>query len=60
MSQLSKGLTSLLSVGDTIKCSNKTEALDIMYALEKEGYYTDFLYEKDGITGIWIEIIKTP
>lgn len=49
-----------LSVGDTIKCSNKTEALDIMYALEKEGYYTDFLYEKDGRTGIWIEIIKTP
>jgi len=44
----------MLNAGDTIKCSNAMEIIDVMQALEKEGYSTDFLYEKDGKKGLWI------
>ena len=45
-----------LNVGDTIKCSDKAEAIMIMMALEDDGLETDFLYEKDGQKGLWIEV----
>ena len=48
----------MLKKGDTIKCSNEKECLSYMQELESEGYSTDFLYEKDGEKGLWIEITK--
>lgn len=48
----------MLKVGDTIKCSSAEEAVNHMTALEKEGVETDFLYEKDGEKGIWLEVQK--
>lgn len=44
--------------GDTIKCHDKEELVEVMCELEKEGYRTDFLYEKDGQKGLWLQITK--
>lgn len=48
----------LLKKGDTIKCNDEKEIISLMGELEKEGYMTDFLYEKDGQKGLWLEITK--
>ncbi len=44
--------------GDTIKCHDEEEILYLMKELESEGYSTDFLYKKDGVSGLWLEITK--
>lgn len=49
----------MLNIGDTIKCSAE-EITEIMVTLENMGYGTEFLYEKDGEHGLWLEIIKVP
>ena len=48
----------MLNVGDTIKCANAEDMINTMQELAKENIQTDFLYEKDGETGLWLEIIK--
>ena len=48
----------LLKVGDTIKCADKEDCVNVMVNLAKEGIETDFLYEKDGEEGLWLEVIK--
>lgn len=45
-----------LKVGDTIKCKDAKEAISYMKTLTSAGYQTDFMYEKDGESGIWIVI----
>lgn len=47
-----------LKVGDTIKCATSKEMVDLMMLLAKEGIETDFLYEKDGEHGLWLEIVE--
>lgn len=47
-----------MKTGDTIKCHDEEECIEIMGELEKEGYGVDFLYEKDGQKGLWLEITK--
>ena len=37
----------MLKFGDTIKCHDKDEAVNLMIELAKEDIDTDFLYEKD-------------
>lgn len=39
----------MLQVGDTIKCHDKDEMVELMQELEKEDIHTDFMYEKDGV-----------
>lgn len=48
-----------MNVGDTIKCRDKDDMVDTMVELAKEGIETDFLYEKDGVKGLWLEVVKT-
>ena len=48
----------MLKVGDTIKCSTAGEMICLMYDLQKEKIETDFLYSKDGIKGLWLEVKK--
>ena len=48
----------LLKVGDTIKCADKEDLLNAHNDLALNGVYTDFLYEKDGEKGLWLEVIK--
>lgn len=47
-----------LSIGDTIKCADKEDCVNMMSELAKEGVETDFLYEKDGERGFWLEVEK--
>lgn len=47
-----------LKVGDLIKCQNKDDAVDCMYDLERCGYETDFVYEHNGKSGIWLVITR--
>ena len=48
----------MLKVGDTIKCANKNDCVMTMTELAKCDIETDFLYEKDGQQGLWLEVIK--
>ena len=43
-------------VCDTIKCHDKDEMLQVMTNLAKQGIFTDFMYEKDGIKGYWLVV----
>lgn len=43
--------------GDTIKCQNKDEMVELMQELEKEDIHTDFMYEKDGLKGFWLVVV---
>lgn len=47
-----------LEVGDTIRCVDADELLEMNGIMEKRGYEVDFLYEKDGEKGYWLEIMK--
>ena len=47
-----------LSIGDTIKCADKEDCVNMMLELAKEGVETDFLYEKVGKKGFWLEVEK--
>lgn len=47
-----------LSIGDTIKCADKEDCVNMMLELAKEGVETDFLYEKDGKKGFCFEVEK--
>ena len=48
----------MLKPGDTIKCANKEDLLTTHNELALNGVETDFLYEKDGEKGLWLEVIK--
>ena len=48
----------MLKVGDTIKCANADDMINTMTELAKEGIETDFMYEKDGKKGLWLEVIR--
>lgn len=47
-----------LKKGDTIKCRDANDLINTMYALESQNIRTDFLYEKDGEKGFWLEVLK--
>ena len=45
-----------MKVGDTIKCADKEDMVNVMVNLATDGIETDFLYEKDGEQGLWLEV----
>lgn len=47
----------MLKRGDTIKCSDAEDMIKTMNELEQQDIQTDFLYEKDGEKGYWLEIL---
>lgn len=47
-----------MKVGDTIKCANADDMINTMQELFKCGIDTDFMYEKNGEKGLWLEVIK--
>lgn len=47
-----------LKVGDYIKCRDKADMVEAMYQLQREGIETDFIYERDGKKGLWLEVVK--
>lgn len=38
-----------MKVGDTIKCKDSEDMINVMYDLNRKGIETDFLFEKDGV-----------
>lgn len=52
-----EGMENKLNKGGFIKCHDAEEAADVADALQMEGYDWDFVYQKDGQKGIWIEIL---
>lgn len=48
----------MLKIGDTIKCADKEDLLNTHNDLALNGVCTGFLYEKDGVQGLWLEITK--
>jgi len=48
----------MLNVGDTIQCSSKWDMVDTMMELAKNDIETEFVYEKDGVKGLWLEVVK--
>lgn len=47
-----------MNVGDAIKCHDPEEMVNVMQELANEGIETDFLYEKEGVKGLWLEVVK--
>lgn len=47
-----------MEVGEMIKCKGAEEAVDLMEALAMDGVMTDFVYEKGGEKGIWLEVLE--
>ena len=45
-----------MNVGDTIKCHDEDDMIRAMTELAREGIETDFVYEKDGKKGFWLEV----
>ena len=44
--------------GDTIKCHDPDEMIDMMHELIRNGIESDFMYEKDGEKGLWLVITR--
>lgn len=48
----------MLKIGDTIKCHDAEDAAKLVGELAMGGYDTEFVYQKDGERGIWLEITE--
>ena len=51
-------LDNALTVGATIKCNSAEDMANMTTALGREGIMTDFLYEKDGVSGYWLVVTE--
>lgn len=47
-----------LCVGDYIQCHDPEDMIDTMTDLAQEDIETDFVYERDGVRGLWLEVTK--
>lgn len=47
-----------LKVGDTIKCHDKDELIQLMQAIEAEDIHTDWIFNKDGEQGLWLVVTE--
>lgn len=48
----------MLKKGDTIQCADVDETINTMTDLAKNGVETDFLYKKNGVSGLWLEVLN--
>lgn len=49
-----------MKVGDIIKCRDADDAADTTIELAKLGIETDFVFERNGQPGYWLEVTKIP
>jgi TusA-related sulfurtransferase len=47
-----------LKPGDIIQCVDKEDMVQTMMLLAQEDIETEFVYEKNGAKGYWLEVIK--
>lgn len=48
-----------LKKGDTIKCADADDMIEMMTELARQNIETDFMYEKDGEKGYWLIVTKS-
>lgn len=48
----------MLKKGDIIQCADADDAINTMTDLAKNGVETDFLYKKNGVSGLWLEVLN--
>ena len=49
---------SAFQVGDFIRCKDRDDMLNTMHDLIFEGINTEFIYEHNGQSGLWLEVIS--
>jgi len=47
-----------MQVGDTIKCHDEKEAVELIHGLSEEGIEVDLAYNINGQKGLWLIITK--
>ena len=47
-----------MKIGDTIQCKDAADMIETMYELNRAGIETDFLYERDGKKGLYLQVVK--
>lgn len=47
-----------LKKGDFIKCKDKDDMVDTFMNLMKYDIETDFVYERNGQKGLWLEVVN--
>jgi hypothetical protein len=47
-----------LKPGDMIECVDKEDMVETMMQLAQEDVETEFVYERDGVKGYWLEVVK--
>jgi hypothetical protein len=47
-----------LKVGDYIKCHDKYEMAALTETLAADGIETEFEFEKDGVKGLWLQVVE--
>jgi hypothetical protein len=47
-----------LKIGDTIQFEDADDMIDTHTQLAVQGVETDFVYEKEGEKGYWLEVLK--
>jgi hypothetical protein len=47
-----------LKPGDMIECVDKEDMVETMMQLAQEDVETEFVYERDGVKGYWLEVIR--
>ena len=45
-----------LKIGDVIRCHDKVDAIETHNELARNGIQTDFVFERNGKQGLWLEI----
>lgn len=50
----------MLNVGDIIKCHDEEDFLEYHAELSRGGYESEFVYERDGEEGLFLEITGLP
>lgn len=46
--------------GDFIRCHDKDDMVKVFTEMSKLGYELEFVYEKDGEKGLWLEVQEVP
>ena len=47
-----------LKKGDYVRCKSKEDMVNVRCELQDAGIDTKFCYERNGVKGFWLEIIK--
>ena len=45
-----------LKIGDVIRCHDKVDIIEMHNELARNGIQTDFVFERNGKQGLWLEI----